>query len=159
MTARPAASPPPTETPGTVGTSQRVDRMHMNDEPWTPLSPPGVAQVSNSTTFSPSVTDSAHVPMYNGHTLEALKDSVGHLDKEYECVKVLLCMLFSAEYILSHSVSGKASNSKTERKPPYDSRLYGAMVTALKSKFPNIKYKVITEKVHSVQKWISKQPK
>lgn len=93
---------------------------------------------------------------YNGFTLSDLKDSICHIDKLYEAVKCLMLKLFSKDYIVTHSVSGKAANSKTANKCQFDSRLYFAMLGVLKEKF-DVKNKDITEKVHSVQKFVAKQ--
>ena len=97
--------------------------------------------------------------IYNGHKRSALQDCISHTDKVYDAVKILLLKLFSEEYILNHSVSGKASNSKLLAKPAFDLRLYSAMVLLLKEKFEGLASKVITEKVHSVQKILMKQHK
>lgn len=45
-------------------------------------------------------------------------------------------------------------NSKTGKKPAFDSRLYSAFVTMVKEKFPLTSSKEIKEKVHSVQKFV-----
>ena len=44
-----------------------------------------------------------------------------HSTSLYVTVNLLLHMLFSVNEILSHSVSGKAANSKTAAKPKIDS--------------------------------------
>ena len=90
--------------------------------------------------------------IYNGHKRSALPECISHTDKVYDAVKILLLKLFSEEYILTHIVSGKASNSKLLAKPAFDMRLYSTMVLLLKEKFEGLTSKVITEKVHSVQK-------
>ena len=87
-----------------------------------------------------------------------LQAFIGHADDLYPAVKILLLKLFPEAYIVSHSVSGKASNSKNHAKPPFDSRLYGVMLCILKEKFGSSS-KEVTEKVHSVQKFINKKVK
>ncbi|KAG1652239.1 hypothetical protein GQR58_026447 [Nymphon striatum] len=62
------------------------------------------------------------------------EDFIGHADDLYPAVKSLLLKLFLEAYILAHSVSGKASNGKNFAKPPFDSRLYGVMLSILKEK-------------------------
>ncbi|XP_033733447.1 uncharacterized protein LOC117322617 [Pecten maximus] len=94
---------------------------------------------------------------YNGHTLSHLQDSISHTDTLYVAVRILLLLLFPEDYIISHSVSGKAANSKTEKNPSFDSRLFGIFLRILKSKFPNNSAKDVTEKIHSVQKSIMKK--
>lgn len=95
--------------------------------------------------------------LYNGHSMSALTDSICHFDKLYDTVNCLLLKLFPKDYIITHSVSGKAGNSKLEKKMPFDSRLYSAFLSIVKAKFPNINTKEITEKVHSVQKKIKRE--
>ena len=90
--------------------------------------------------------------IYNGHTKTALQDAISHTDKAYQAVRILLGKLFSEDYILSHSVSGKASNWKHNAKPAFDQRIFSTMVGIIKKKFTNVVTKEITEKVHSVQK-------
>ena len=91
--------------------------------------------------------------LYNGNTYASLEDIIGHTDRLYEAVKILMTKLFPDEYIATHSVSGKASNTTTTAKPCFDLRLYGAMLKVLKGKF-SVDAKAVTEKVHSVQKSI-----
>ncbi|KAG1652238.1 hypothetical protein GQR58_026447 [Nymphon striatum] len=62
------------------------------------------------------------------------EQSPRHADDLYPAVKSLLLKLFLEAYILAHSVSGKASNGKNFAKPPFDSRLYGVMLSILKEK-------------------------
>ena len=93
-------------------------------------------------------------PTYNSITISELKDVVCHIDQVYQAVKILMLKLFPEDYITNHSVSGKASNSKTVATPQFDARLYGTMLSVLKEKFPDVSTKQITEKVHSVQKFL-----
>lgn len=95
---------------------------------------------------------------FNGYTLSQLEDSISHIDKIYEAVRTLMLKLFPASYIATHSVSGKASNATSVAKPCFDTRLYGIMQRLLKEKFA-VDSKVITEKVHSVQKYVMKNLK
>ncbi|XP_070550486.1 uncharacterized protein [Ptychodera flava] len=93
---------------------------------------------------------------YNGMAYSTLQDLVAHCDKVYDAVKILLTTLFPREYILTHSVSGKAPNKSTPAKEPFDTRLFSAMVNVIKNKYPEISSKKITEKVQSVQKYVQK---
>ena len=77
---------------------------------------------------------------------------MSHFDRLYDAVNCLLQKLFPKDYILNHSVSGKSENSKLQPKSQFDTRLYSAMVTAIKNKFTQVTTKDITERVHSVQK-------
>ena len=106
---------------------------------------------SPSSTYAAGETNS----LYNGFKLSELQD-ISHIDKLYDAVKCLLLKLFIKEYILSHSVSGKAANSKTPNKCQFDVRLYNTMFGILKDKF-GVKNKDITEKGHSVQNFVGKQ--
>ncbi|XP_063441976.1 histone-lysine N-methyltransferase, H3 lysine-79 specific-like [Mytilus trossulus] len=94
--------------------------------------------------------------LYNSYSRSQLEDFISHIDSLYTAVKTLLLQLFPESYILSHSVSGKAANTKTVAKPQFDSRLYGVFVKILKEKFGSTT-KEITEKVHSVQKYLQKK--
>ncbi|KAJ8307791.1 hypothetical protein KUTeg_014656 [Tegillarca granosa] len=84
----------------------------------------GDAQSASSVS---SVEDSVNEELFNGNSIDNLKDAISHTDKLYEAVRILMFKLFPDHYIISHSVSGKASNSKTERKMSFDARLYGVM--------------------------------
>lgn len=118
---------------------------------------PQEASVSQFNQFPQVVTSKfpqeASVSHFNGFTKSELQDSINHLDQLHPAVKILLLKLFPETYIVNHSVSGKASNSKTPRKPQFDLRLYGVMVSIIKDKFGSSN-KDITEKVHSVQKYL-----
>lgn len=105
------------------------------------------------------VVEDDPIASFNGHTLAMLKYSICHMDKLYDVVKCLLLKLFPDAYILSHSVSGMAANSKTGKKPAFGSRLYSAFVTMVKEKFPSASSKEITEKVHSVPKNLKNEEK
>ncbi|XP_046565270.1 uncharacterized protein LOC124273979 [Haliotis rubra] len=107
------------------------------------------APTSDSPSPSPSI-------LYNGHTIDNLRDSVSVCDKLLQATKIVLFQLFDQSYILSHSVSGRASNAKTVAKPQFDSRLYGALVKVLKDKFPSISDSDITAKIHVIQKMLKK---
>jgi hypothetical protein len=75
-------------------------------------------------------------------------------------VKIILQKLFPDSYNFDHSISGKPSNSKIAAKICFDGRLYGALINAIKATFGfHIKTKYVTEKVHSVQKFIAKKSK
>jgi hypothetical protein len=89
---------------------------------------------------------------YNKHSKSELQDAIAHTDQVYSAVKTLMLMLFSEAYISSHSISGKAANTKLKAKPPFDTRLYNIMISLVKEKYPAVATKEITEKVHSVQK-------
>ena len=67
--------------------------------------------------------------------------------------------LFPDAYILTHSVPGKAANSKTEKKPPFDSRLYSVLISPFMEKFQSATTNEITEKVHSVHTFVKNEEK
>ena len=83
---------------------------------------------------------------------------MSHIDELYPAVKQFMLMSFPEDYIVSHSISGKASNSQSRAQPPFDGRLFQVMINILKEKF-DVRTKEITEKVHSVQKFIMKKKK
>ncbi len=116
------------------------------------------ADTGRETQFEQSIAGSPaeDAELYNGNSLSALHDMISHIDKLYDAVKTLLRNLFPDNYILSHSVSGKAANKAAVAKPPFDARLYNILITVIKSKFLNTTSKEITEKVHSVQKYVAK---
>lgn len=113
-----------------------------------------ISQSLGASPMPPASSNSSD--LYNNCTRSELQDSIGHMDKLYPAVKILLLKLFPESYIVSHSVSGKASNSKCSAKPAFDARLYGIMITTLKEKFGS-STKEITEKVHSVQKYLQRK--
>lgn len=90
--------------------------------------------------------------IYNGHTMDALIQSISYVDKLYDCIHTLLLMLFPVDYITSHSVSGQSGQKGVAPKAKFDERLYAAFLAALKSKFPGVTKVDITPKIHAVQK-------
>lgn len=106
---------------------------------------------------SPASQSSTDVKKYNNHTESDLEDSIAHVDDLYSAVKILMLKLFTESYIISHSVTGKPSNSKIEAKPQFDRRLYNMLLSVIKNKFgSSTPSKDVTAKVHSVQRWIQK---
>ena len=65
---------------------------------------------------------------YAGHTENELYEAIAHIDNLYCCVLKVLTMLFSREYIVSHSVTGQRANSTTVAKPKFDDRLYSSTI-------------------------------
>lgn len=105
----------------------------------------------------PASQSSTDVTKYNNHTESDLEDSIALLDDLYSAVKTLMLKLFPESYIISHSVTGKPSNSKIEAKPQFDRRLYNILLPVIKNKFgSSTPSKDVTAKVHSVQRWIQK---
>ena len=68
----------------------------------------------------------------------------------YIATKTLLSSLFTEQELLSHSVSGKAPNSKIKAKPRFDGRKYSMFVDVIHEKFPTLEQKDITAKVQAV---------
>ena len=121
----------------------------------TPASSTARAEVQAAALEAPSSS-----PRYNGSSEDELMDSVRHLDRLYDVILHLLTQLFPVDYILSHSVTGQASNQSRAAKPMFDSTLYGIMVKkVVKTKFPQVQRTAITSKVHAVQKHFKNKPK
>lgn len=116
---------------------------------------------SGIVTPSPSkLLQSSDDMKYNNHTKSDLEDSIAHVDDLYSAVKILMLKLFPESYIISHSVTGKPSNSKVEAKPQFDRRLYNVLLLVIKNKFgSSTPSKDVTAKVHSVQRWVQKHSK
>ncbi len=86
---------------------------------------------------------------------EILADLIRHVDRPYAATRVLMLTLFTEEYIRTHSVSGRASNTTMKAKPifdVFDGRLYNNMLGTMRAKFPSLKTSDIIAKVHAVQK-------
>lgn len=108
--------------------------------------------------ISPQKTPTKGSPSFNGYTKSQLEDAVAHTDELYAGIKTLMLMLFPENYIITHSISGKPSNSKMEAKPELDSRLYNMLLSIVKQKF-GTSSKDVTAKVQSVMKWVQKKSK
>ncbi|CAG2223590.1 unnamed protein product [Mytilus edulis] len=90
--------------------------------------------------------------LFNGKTYNQLEESVCHSDSLFACVHYLLLQLFTIDYILSHSVSGQASNSKCVAKPKFDARLYDTLVSIALKKYQKATKCEVTKRVQAVQK-------
>ncbi|KAH3721382.1 hypothetical protein DPMN_064305 [Dreissena polymorpha] len=98
------------------------------------------SSLKSETPTSPSeMLSSSDEVKYNNHTMSDLEDSISHEDNMYSAVKILILNLFPERYIISHSVTGKASNSKLDAKPQFDRRLYNIFLSVIKNKFGSIK--------------------
>lgn len=75
----------------------------------------------------------------------------------YTATKTLLGRLFTKQELLSHSVSGKAPNSKTPAKPKFDGQKYAIFTDIMREKFPSLETKDLTAKVQAVQKSIMRE--
>lgn len=113
-----------------------------------------VQRPPESSTSKPNPGDSS---LFNGNTYQMLQDSVNFTDDLYSTVMTLLTQLFSDDYIATHSVTGQRGNSALMAKPKFDSRLYDAMVSIIRCKFPSVSKSDITQKVQSVQKKIKRK--
>ena len=74
----------------------------------------------------------------------------------FEAVKTMLMALFTEDYIMSHSISGKKTTmvSNDDVKNPYNPKLYNVMTSLVKEKFPGTKTSDITPNVHALQRSI-----
>lgn len=145
----------------TLNSSAQTAEKSVTPRKLTPrTSPRKLTPRKSSPTPSPprEVTTPPHGMLYNSLTRSQLVDAISHTDGLYTAVKILILMLFPESYILSHSITGKPSNSKVEAKPPFDTRLYNILLTIIKEKY-GLSAKEITAKVHSVQKWVQKKSK
>ena len=91
--------------------------------------------------------------------LEAdLKKALVHLTatQEFEGVEKVMRLAFTEEEIISNSVTGKASNSKSAAKQPYDPDKFAVVCKVLYEKFQGLESSKskLTQKIHAVQKKI-----
>ena len=77
----------------------------------------------------------------------------------FDAVDSTMRLAFSDEELVSHSVSGKASNSKMTPKPVFDKTKYNQVLQALYTKFPQLlsEKKELMLKIHSVIKKAKKK--
>ena len=75
----------------------------------------------------------------------------------FNTVSILLRRLFTAEEILAHSVSGKASNSKTVAKPKFDSDKLELLKKLAMEMHKETTSSQITAKIQAVQKAVRRE--
>ena len=87
-----------------------------------------------------------------------LYSKIQNIDDIYKALLVLCCDQFEHEEIVTHSLTGRASNSKCKAKPPLDQQKMAQIITALEKRFPQCinNRSIITKKFHSVQKTVLK---
>nr|XP_021151426.1 germ cell-specific gene 1-like protein isoform X2 [Columba livia] len=100
-------------------------------------------------TVQPLAEDSKR---YNGYTLMELKAMVQFEDDPYKAAHKILTALFSDVYLLQHSVTEQACNSRSLPKPKIDPELYTVYCDILKSIFPGISSQTLREETQHVQK-------
>ncbi|XP_064886806.1 germ cell-specific gene 1-like protein isoform X2 [Columba livia] len=100
-------------------------------------------------TVQPLAEDSKR---YNGYTLTELKAMVQFEDDPYKAAHKILTALFSDVYLLQHSVTEQACNSRSLPKPKIDPELYTVYCDILKSIFPGISSQTLREETQHVQK-------
>ncbi|XP_062444563.1 germ cell-specific gene 1-like protein [Rhea pennata] len=105
-------------------------------------------------TVQPLAEDSKR---YNGYTLTELKAMVQFEDDPYKAAHKILTVLFSDVYLLQHSVTEQACNSRSLPKPKIDPELYTVYRDILKSIFPGISSQTLREETHHVQKRTQKE--
>ncbi|KAM7152524.1 germ cell-specific gene 1-like protein [Macrochelys suwanniensis] len=104
-------------------------------------------------TVPPRAEDSKR---YNGYTLTELKEMVQFENDPYKAAHKILTALFSDVYLLQHSVTEQACNSKMPM-PKIDPELYMVYCNILKSLFPGISSQTLREKTQHVQNRIQKE--
>ncbi|XP_077192472.1 uncharacterized protein LOC143836898 isoform X2 [Paroedura picta] len=91
--------------------------------------------------------------LFNGYTRDQLREAVRFDQKISTACKTLLYMLFTSDYIQSHSITGRRGNTFREAKPMMDERCIKIIRVLLKQKFgDHLSDTVITEKIQNVQK-------
>ncbi|XP_071671157.1 germ cell-specific gene 1-like protein isoform X3 [Patagioenas fasciata] len=105
-------------------------------------------------TVQPLAEDSKR---YNGYTLTELKAMVQFEDDPYKAAHKILTALFSDVYLLQHSVTEQACNSRSLPKPKIDPELYTVYCDILKSIFPGISSQTLREETQHVQKSTQKE--
>uniref|UniRef100_A0A8C3PLM8 Germ cell-specific gene 1-like protein n=1 Tax=Calidris pygmaea TaxID=425635 RepID=A0A8C3PLM8_9CHAR len=105
-------------------------------------------------TVQPLAEDSKR---YNGYTLTELKAMVQFEDDPYKAAHKILTALFSDVYLLQHSVTEQACNSRSLPKPKLDPELYTVYCDILKSIFPGISSQTLREETQHVQKSTQKE--
>uniref|UniRef100_A0A8C3CWG2 Germ cell-specific gene 1-like protein n=1 Tax=Cairina moschata TaxID=8855 RepID=A0A8C3CWG2_CAIMO len=100
-------------------------------------------------TVQPLAEDSKR---YNGYTLTELKAMVQSEDDPYKAAHKILTALFSDVYLLQHSVTEQASNTRSLPKPKIDPELYTVYCDILKSIFPGISSRTLREETQHIQK-------
>ncbi|XP_061214219.1 germ cell-specific gene 1-like protein isoform X1 [Neopsephotus bourkii] len=105
-------------------------------------------------TVQPLAEDSKR---YNGYTLTELKAMVQFEDDPYKAAHKILTALFSDVYLLQHSVTEQASNSRSLPKPKIDPELYTVYCDILRSIFPGISSQTLREETQHMQKSTQKE--
>ncbi|XP_068276150.1 germ cell-specific gene 1-like protein [Nyctibius grandis] len=105
-------------------------------------------------TVQPQAEDSKR---YNGYTLTELKAMVQFEDDPYKAAHKILTALFSDVYLLQHSVTEQACNSRSLPKPKIDPELYTVYCDILKSIFPGISSHTLREEAEHVKKSTQKE--
>ncbi|XP_074741636.1 germ cell-specific gene 1-like protein isoform X1 [Strix uralensis] len=94
---------------------------------------------------------------YNGYTLTELKAMVQFEDDPYKAADKILTALFSDVYLLQHSVTEQACNSRSLPKLKIDPELYTVYCDILKNIFPGISSQTLREETQHVQKSTQKE--
>ncbi|XP_057262575.1 germ cell-specific gene 1-like protein isoform X1 [Pezoporus wallicus] len=105
-------------------------------------------------TVQPLAEDSKR---YNGYTLTELKAMVQFEDDPYKAAHKILTVLFSDVYLLQHSVTEQACNSRSLPKPQIDPELYTVYCDILRSIFPGISSQTLREETQHMQKSTQKE--
>ena len=97
-------------------------------------------------------------PTFNGTTKMALQDMLNRADGPFSAVHMCMINLFTREEIITHTPSGKPSNSKSAPPPKFNPIKYGLMEELVKTKYPELKSCHITA-VNAVKKKIAPKEK
>lgn len=91
--------------------------------------------------------------LYNGLSRKNLENIIAHKTNLSSACKALLLNVFSEDYLITHSITGRRGNTRREPKPMMDERIIQLIRHLLKEKFGrHVPDSVITEKIQNVQK-------
>ena len=126
---------------------KRVKELESNSQTSSQKSQPNSPKIQ----VTEAIMEESH-QSYNGYSEDQLHNMICHTDSVFDACEKLLLALFSTEYMISHSITGRRANTHTEAKPKIDERLYACFLKVIKAKFPVCKETEITSKVQAVQK-------
>ena len=84
------------------------------------------------------------------------RELVSNSTSVFNTVNILMRRLFTEQEIISHSVSGKASNTKTVAKPKFDTAKLELLKSLVLELHKEVTVSQITLKIQAVQKSVKK---
>lgn len=119
-----------------------------------------MAKLKNKATATKEIVEILdEVKNFNGFSERELKWSIGHVDGKnvYDCVRILLFKLYSTEYIINHSVSGKKVSRGGDVKERFDAETFQVLEKLVKDKCQSANSCDVTSEVHSVQRGLKRK--